>query len=142
MTIVYDAEDKRATHVESGLSVQFLRWGDLREGLSHFLLSWKGQSSEFEATFSSGYARMLAKHPELNSDAVSQKVKELNEIEYVTNKLFIESDTFTRDNNDFGNIFVGTWWVVVNNMHDHTEKKNVVFKPFCISTDNYWEFRG
>jgi hypothetical protein len=54
--ITYDPETKTATHVESGLAVQFLRWHtpEPRETEAIFRLTWQGQSYEFKASLDGG----------------------------------------------------------------------------------------
>jgi hypothetical protein len=140
MTIVYDAEAKRATHMESGLSVQFLRRGRrFQDQDVYFAVTWKGRTTEFEATVSSGYGRILAKYPGLDSDALSQKVEELNEMEYRAHNIGIDVREALHEDMNFGQMFVDTWWAVVNGKSDSSSSKLVVFKPFFNPVDGYWE---
>jgi hypothetical protein len=143
MTIVYDAEAKRATHVESGLSVQFLRWGrTVREQDVYFAVTWKGRTTEFEATYSSGWGKIMKKYPNLSREERRKKVDELNEMEYKTQDIGIDVTSALSDYRDFGDIFVRTWWNAIVNIGDSTASTLVVFQPFFNPADGHWEYRG
>jgi hypothetical protein len=66
MTIVYDAEAKRATHVESGLSVRFLHYGPyLKEPDAYFEARYGQHVFRFKAACIGPGQKIKERYPDL-----------------------------------------------------------------------------
>jgi hypothetical protein len=83
MTIVYDAEAKRATHVESGLSVRFLHYGPYpKEPDAYFEAKFGQHVLRFRAACIGSYQKIADKNPTMSPGAVALLAFEMGEQDY------------------------------------------------------------
>lgn len=139
MTITYDPETKTATHVESGLSVRFARWGaSIRDQDVYFEVTWKGRTKEFEATFIGSSHRVRRLYPHLSLSERRAKLNEIKEIKFTVGYIGIDVYEALREDPEFGKKFVETWWHAASG--PNCEIKTIVeFKPFFDPADGQWE---
>jgi hypothetical protein len=80
LTVVYDAIEKRAMHVETGLSVTFLHYVPYMAARdAHFVLSFGGREYPFEAGYDYGEHKIIKALPDIDASEWSLKICELNE---------------------------------------------------------------
>jgi hypothetical protein len=140
MTITYDATTQRATHVESGLAIEFLRYGPYtRESDVYFKLTWRGVSREFEASFDSGYKKISRDFPDLDPVEKGVRAIQLNEVDFETSNIGIDIKTTLKSEPGFCDHFVRVWHKVVAERNP-TAKISVHFRPFFNPADGEWSF--
>lgn len=143
MTITYDPESKRATHLESGMSVQYLRRGAVFQDMSvYFGVTYNAKTIVFESTVSHGHEEIMAKFPELDAMTVGMIVKNMNKTTYSASgiKFNIENDAITA--NDICDLLVQLWWTVVHEMRDRQSNVTVTISATVNEKPVHWIHSG
>lgn len=142
MTIEYDAERKRATHVESGMAVEFDREGAVaRERDTFFRLIWKSETFAFKAGYDFGDAKAKKLYPGLDPVALFQKLNELNEQNYYVRSLPLDVRAALTEMPEFGEVFVALLREVVSRF-EGSSRKTTHFRPFFNLNDGDWSAEG
>jgi hypothetical protein len=142
MTISYDAEKKRATHVESGMWVEFLRRGQFA-GLDrdeYYRLAWDGKTKDFEVSFNFGEQKIDKLYPNLSAIENHEKVKELNEINFNISNIGVDPKIEQTIIPNFGQIFVELMYNIVS--HSRSRRCSVYFKPYFQMSQGQWSVEG
>lgn len=105
MTIVFDPKQKRSTHVESGLSVQWVHDEPPLEFRKHFKLIIDDKEIPFESSYDYGEGKIDDKYPNASILEKGCMISELKEINY--NSFNIKCD-FDKE------IFIETWGNLVS----------------------------
>lgn len=100
MTIVFDPKQKRSTHVESGLSVQWVRDEPPMECRKHFKLIIDDREVPFEASYDYGESKIEKKYPNASILEKGRLISELREINYSSININCDFDKM---------IFLETW---------------------------------
>ena len=82
MTIVYDPERRRSTHLESGLSVQWVRDEPPMERTTRFKLMVDGIEVQFDASYDFGEDKIGQTHPDADAVEMYRHISALQEINY------------------------------------------------------------
>jgi hypothetical protein len=129
MTIEYDADRKRATHIETGLAIEFDRDGPYpQEREEFFRLHWQGRSYPFKADYDFGTHKIDRLYPDLDIMERRQKRIELNERNYTVTSLPVSVPAAIGATPYFGDVFVAVMHVVVVEMGG-TSRKSVYLRP-------------
>ena len=81
MAFIFDEDNKRATHVETGLSITFVD-EDARYGVSemYFGLKWRGVEQSFTAGYESGLHKIAERFPDISREEERKIKKEMSEM--------------------------------------------------------------
>ena len=109
MTVEVDMDRKRAFHVQSGLTVEWVCDEPSQERKSHFLVIFEGKEMPFEATFDFGEEKFLEKRPDATPEALSHFLSENLHKNYRAQNI---SGDFDRD------IFVEVWRLAISPKSD------------------------
>jgi hypothetical protein len=82
MTIVFDPERRRSTHLESGLAVQWVRDEPPMERHTHFKLIVDRIEVPFEASYDFGRDKIKEKYPDADVFEVDRLATALRELNY------------------------------------------------------------
>jgi hypothetical protein len=82
MTIIFDPERRRSTHLESGLAVQWVRDEPPMERNTHFKLIVGGAEVPFEASYSFGDDKIKQQYPDADAVELHRRLSELREMNY------------------------------------------------------------
>lgn len=141
MTIEYDSEKKRATHVETGLAVEFIEYGYMQDQNAYFNLIM-GERKKIEAVYDFGFEKIRAAHPGFDALAISKKQDELNEQNFTASTFGPVIDARLKESSGrLAQVFVETWHRVVAERHPK-KRCSVYFKPFFNPADGEWSFEG
>ncbi len=142
MTITYDPETKRAIHEESGLAVEFERYGPrAQERDVFFNLIWQEEQIAFKAGYDFGANRIAAKHPGIDSGDILKMLEETNDKVFYVGNMGLDIESIIREYPDFPQIFVETWYRVVAEEETRT-RKSVYFEPFFDYGAKTWSVEG
>jgi hypothetical protein len=137
MTIQYDPGRQRATHVESGVAVEFDRAGhNAQERDIYFRLIWKGRELPFQASYDFGEGKIERLYPELGITEQREKRLALNEVNYYVRRVPLNP---TAAMPDFPEVFVALLYEVVSHF-DASSRKAVHYLPF--SSPLRWSMEG
>ncbi len=139
MVIKYDAATRRATHLESGLAVEFYRDGDYpQEREKHFRLIWKGQSLPFRAGYDFGEPTINRLYPTLDRMVQREKRLELNEQNSHVSSLPIDVARWPQmERAEFGEVFARVMLAVVAHLPGE-KRRSVHFRPFFQLSQGHW----
>lgn len=134
--VVYDVERKRATHVESGLAVEYIHDDDPRERKSYFKLIFDGKEIPFEASTDNGREKIKKQYPNMDRTERNRLITALWESNFRTNNPRFDSNVDRE-------IFVKVWQRVVKR-----ENSLYKFSVYCkewegqiLSERNHREWR-
>jgi hypothetical protein len=98
MTIIFDPERRRSTHVESGLAVQWVRDEPPMERATRFKLIVDRIEVPFEASYNYGDDKIRRQYPDADFLEVHRRASELWEKNYraVNIRAFFEKDLFLK----------------------------------------------
>lgn len=82
MTILYDAEKKRATDTVTGMAVEFVRRDYPMERGEFFKLIWQGRDYPFRVSYGYGEQRIFRQFPDLDIVEQSRLISKLNLMTY------------------------------------------------------------
>jgi hypothetical protein len=122
MTIVFDPERRRSTHVESSLAVQWERDEPPMERRTHFKLIVGGAEVPFEASYNFGEDKIKQRYPDADILEIGRHVSDLLELNYRAVNIKTHFDK---------EVFVKVW--------QHLVQQGV--SPYRVST-YYTEFAG
>ena len=77
--VIYDAENKRASHIETGLTIVHLRDEPPQERKSHFKLILGSQQISFEAWYDYSEEKIEQKYPDMHFLEQGKLIANLNE---------------------------------------------------------------
>jgi hypothetical protein len=143
MTITYDPETKRATHLESGLSVQYLRGGarfqDMEE---YFSVEFKDNIVVFRTIVSAGLREAMDQFPNLHGQQMTQKVRDLDLQKFYAQGSDLEDLFKPYVSRVLIDAFMETWWAVVRGMDPNRSKLIVAFNSTIHNAPYHWEYSG
>lgn len=143
MTITYDPETKRATHLESGLSVQYSRRGPRFQDMEeYFNVKMNVHILEFRSIVSNGHSELRDKFPNLDTFSLSQKVRELNMQKFDVEDSRLIQFLDSGNNQRLIETFLETWWNVVRQMDRNRSRIFVVFDSIVNNVPSHWEYSG
>jgi hypothetical protein len=82
MTIIFDPERRRSTHLESGLAVQWVRDEPPMERRTHFKLIAGGAEVPFEASYDYGQDKIKKQYPDADALEIGERTSNLRELNY------------------------------------------------------------
>ena len=117
MSIVYDPERKRATHVESGLAIEFDRKGPYpMEFDEYYKLIYNDQVFPFKVYHNSGEYKITKKNPDIKGSEYSRAIRKLNEINFILDKIDSSIREKLKDP-EFRKIFLEVWLRLVSELY-------------------------
>lgn len=126
MNISFDKANKRATDLDSGMAVTWLRDDYPSERRDFWMLAWKGEEREFPVSWDTGYAKIINARPDTSYEEVIKLGDELKLWEYRVPMVTSLQDMEFLDNID---VFIALFSVVARHRRP-TENVHVIFKPF------------
>jgi hypothetical protein len=143
MTIECDPERQRATHIESGMAVEFDRYGPhAQERDIHFRLICEGKTIPFSGVYDFGETKIDNLYPDLSVMEQRQKRLELNEENFTFNDISVELKSVMQAKMpDFPKIFVELICAVVSKFPTPS-RKSVYFRPLFNLSHAQWSDEG
>jgi hypothetical protein len=142
--ITYDTETKTATHVESGLAVQFLRWHtpEPRETEAIFRLTWQGQSYEFKASLDGGaVARIMREFPDLSTEEQWKIGDERNYSVLSAYNIGFDSRTAIAGESKFIDYLLNAWNKSMEERRKEQNSESIMVVEFIDHSGRRWECR-
>jgi hypothetical protein len=151
MSIVFDVDsDKvtRATHVESGLSVVYLRWESGRDGLVYYNAEYNGKTMQFSAMPMGRLPHMEKLLPQYHAMLFDERypieVKLDEEGKIVTTFSSENVDPkiyeILNEDNKMKTIFLETWHALVSRQYKNEKKIRVILNSNSFYVDPDGEF--
>jgi hypothetical protein len=143
MTITYDPQTKRATHIESGMWVEYLREGNYAglECDAYLRMGWNGQVKDFQASYDSGEDKFKKLYPDLDPFELAMKISNLKERNYNISDNGFNVALERTSNPEFPQIFVELVQVAASNRLI-SWRCSAYFRPFLYLTDGQWSAEG